>query len=671
MLACAQCAEIAMEDIGRLFENEYEPKKAMDLLHGTRSARKVSCFCRDCGEFVDEKAHKEREEFTEHMLVSTVDTEGSLKRLVLPRKENLLCSSHQDKELDFYCETCEEMICSLCTLDEHRSPEHKYDLLRNSFERHKDDITTTVKERVCAVDEALEQVDVRLCELRDQFESVNASIERQMKKLQYLLDRRKARLIQQSCRLFHIKRRKLEAQKNKMAKVKMELFYFLSSVDESLNTESQIEMMRTTNAVMNRMRHETHTFNASISPPCEPANIKFIHAVTDFAEVCQHFGKVYLHASPGKCHTTGKGLIEAECDERATAVLHVVDPKGEPCFIPIQSLACELESEITGQKEDCSIVKTADKGMYEIGYLPASRGRHQLHIKVEGDHIKGSPFPVPMYLQLHKLATRTPMRTISGLKRPWGVAINHDGNIVVAETCNVSVFSPLGKTLLAFRLTNPGSEGARGVAIDKDNNILIVDWDKGCVQKYTSCGEFVTESVKSAKSWPEMDCPIGIAVNPRNDKVYVANTSGHRIQILNPDLTFSGYFGSKGDEDGQFVHPWDVACDSVGNVYVADSDNHRIQVFTAEGKYLRQFGGKGEGSGELKKPSGIAIGGEGLVYVTERNNHRVTVFTSEGEFQTSFGSEKSGHGYLKCPRGIAVDKDGVVCVSDDKGMHLI
>ena len=79
----------------------------------------------------------------------------------------------------------------------------------------------------------------------------------------------------------------------------------------------------------------------------------------------------------------------------------------------------------------------------------------------------------------------------------------------------------------------------------------------------------------------------------------------------------SSFLGSIYSGDGQFNFPWDVAFDNTGNVYVADTSGHRIQVFTAEGKFLRKFGKKGSGDGELDFPSSVSIDCDDIVYVTE------------------------------------------------------
>ena len=100
----------------------------------------------------------------------------------------------------------------------------------------------------------------------------------------------------------------------------------------------------------------------------------------------------------------------------------------------------------------------------------------------------------------------------------------------------------------------------------------------------------------------EFDRPVSVTIHPLN-KVYVADNWNHRIQILNPELTFSSSFGSEGSGDGQLHNPLNMTFDCTRCVYVADSSNYRIQVFTAEGEYVRQFGKKGSGNGELNYPT--------------------------------------------------------------------
>ena len=144
---------------------------------------------------------------------------------------------------------------------------------------------------------------------------------------------------------------------------------------------------------------------------------------------------------PSKCHVTGKGAEVAAVGEKSTVTLHVVNSAGIQLVgeSSIKSLECELVSESTGTRASCSVERR--ESQYEISYQPTIKGRHQFHVKVEGQHVRGSPFSVAVKSPVEKLGT--PILTIDYLNRPCGVAINKMGEVVVTdcgEHC-VSVFS--------------------------------------------------------------------------------------------------------------------------------------------------------------------------------------------------------------------------------------
>ena len=662
--------------IHHLFEIQDALKKVKDpqkvqCEKCTKSTRPATDFCRDCGKFICEKCtemHSEWEEFSKHEVVSMEQIQSNVKQLVPPKKVTLYCSQHEGMKLDLYCETCGELICLHCTVKKHK--DHQYDLVGDTFEKHKAEITTSlepVEEQLSVVSKALEQFDLQSQELDKLEVAMEANIGQQIRHLQELLEARKAELVGQMKQLIQTKKKNLAAQKDEVETVHTQLVSCLSFVRESLRTGSQGEVIKMKKAVVKQIKDMTDNFKPDMLPPCEPANVKFI-ASPELTQACQQFGEVYLQElSPEKCYATGKGLQEvAEPGERATAVLHVVDSKEKACTTPVETLTCELVSEITDEKIDCSVKKT-EASQYEISYQATSRGRHQLHIKVEGEHIKGSPFPVTVIKKLG-----TPIKTISGVKKPWGVAINQRRKVIVAESGGhcVTIFNPTGEKLRSFGSKGSGHgqfKDPRGVAVDDDGNILVADTGNNRIQKLTIDGKFITAVGKVGR---EPLFPLSVAFHPKSKKLYVADTSNQRIQILNSDLTFSSSFGSEGSDNGQFQYPWDVAFDSTGNVYVADTSNDRIQVFTAEGRFLRKFGGRGSGNGELNWPASICIDSGNVVYVTEDDNHRVSVFTCEGKFLTSFGTEGSGSGQFTRPCGIALDKNGVVYVSDCSNNHL-
>ena len=216
----------------------------------------------------------------------------------------------------------------------------------------------------------------------------------------------------------------------------------------------------------------------------------------------QNYGAVRALGSPdpSMCRATGKGLEVATIGERSSAVLQAVNLKGQPLKKPIRSSVCELVSDITGSRTRGSVERRG-QSQYEISYQPTIKGRHQLHIKVEGQHIRESPFTITVTSSVEKLST--PILTIGKLKAPWGVAINQRGEVVVTEWSGgcVSVFSSNGKELRSFggELRYPA-----GVCV---GNILVVDSGNNRIKKLSADGQFLTAVGTSGSSRLQFSSP--------------------------------------------------------------------------------------------------------------------------------------------------------------------
>ena len=149
--------------------------------------------------------------------------------------------------------------------------------------------------------------------------------------------------------------------------------------------------------------------------------------------------------------------------------------------------------------------------------------------------------------------------------------------------------------------------------MDADNNLWLTGTSDGIVQKYSHDGSkllfqigkrgVVDSSDGTAKgkalnsSHAGFYKPAGIAIDPKNGDIYVADgeTPGgnHRIAVF--------------DRTGQFLRQWDlhrteaetgdafvpvlhcVAMDNNGLVYVCDRRGHRIQVFDKMGNFQKNI----------------------------------------------------------------------------------
>ena len=575
------------------------------------------------------------------------------------------CFDHEDKERELYCETCSNLICLKCAIKGGKHINHDYLPLDEAFEKYKGEITPSLEpleRKLEAVKKALTQLDKYCTDISDQQAAVEANIHDNIGRLHDVLEVRRTELIGQLHEMIQGKLKNLAVQRDEIETIQAQLSSCLEFTRESLKMSNQEEVLMMKTNIVNQVNELTTPFPPDVLEPNTEADMKFL-ASPDVTDMCQTYGEIFSPKSPdpSKCQATGKGLETAMVGERSIVVTQIINFDGQPCDELIKSLQCELSSEMTGARLSGSVEKM-EQGQYRISYQPTIKGRHQLHIKVEDRHIRGSPFDVMVKLPLEKLGT--PIRTIR-VQRPRGMVVNQKREVVVTEEgkCMVSVFSPDGERLQSF-----GSPGYQpwGITTDGDGNILMADRGNHRIQKFTASGQFLSEVGCKGNGPLQFNSPIEIAFNTVNKKVYVVDEWNHRVQVLNSDLTFFSKFGKSGSGKRQFKEPGDIACDSTGNVYVADYGNDRIQVFTAEGRFLRAFGKHGCGKGELTCPFGITIDTNDVVYVSEgHSNHRVSVFTSEGLFLTSFGGDGTEPGKFQFPSGLAVDNSGFVYVCDN------
>ena len=653
-----------------------------DTLAKVKEPQKIECekckkstatgFCRDCGKFICDKCtemHQTWEEYSTHQIVTIQNVQADAASFIPPKKKVLYCQKHKEKLLEIYCETCKELICSNCTIRLHQG--HQYDVASDTFTKHKQEITDQlkpIKRHLATVNTALHSFDDRSKEIQDQRETHQADIHKRINQLQQTLEQRKTELIGQLDQLTQHKLKSLAAQRDQVDLLHTQLSSCLEYVEGSLKTGTQEEILGMKGSLLQQINQITGDFNPGILAPKEEANIVLV-GDSDLNHACEKFAEVVVQEKsvcPEKCYCTGDGIKSAEIGKLATFIVHAIDESDKEYRQPVKGLSNELVSCKANTKVECQVRRVGDS-KYELQYQPVTRGQHQLHIRINGKSIKGSPYTVVAMPSLQSLGK--PVRTIGNIQSPWGIAINSKGQIVVAERNGhcISVFTPEGHKVRSF-----GSHGSaqgqfsvpRGVAVDRDDNIIVVDCWNHRVQKFTSEGKCLATVGTRGSSALQFSCPTGVGINSMNDKVYILEHGNHRIQILNMDLTYSSSFGVSGAGDGQFTNPYDIAFDSINNLYIVDHGNHRIQVFTPDGKFLRTFGTNGSGNGQLNYPYSIAIDGNDTVYVADGNNYRISIFTTQGQFLRSIGSKGTADGQLQSPQGVAIDKDGFILVSD-------
>ena len=205
------------------------------------------------------------------------------------------------------------------------------------------------------------------------------------------------------------------------------------------------------------------------------------------------------------------------------------------------------------------------------------------------------------------------------LRKPGHLAVDNLGNIYVAdvtahhiaETADPKIyifapcihkFSPVGELLDTYFVDTvdvyPKVVLPANLIIDEDGKTAFAIQPKG------------------------YDRALRVALNAQNE-LYVLDAERGRVHKFGADGEKMTVFGRYGAGDGEFdTDAADIAIDTRGNVLIADTGNHRIVRFDADGKVLGSFGRKGRGDGEFMKPMALAILPTGEILVKDTSQFR-------------------------------------------------
>lgn len=582
------------------------------------------------------------------------------------------CPKHPGKEAEFYCETCQHLMCSYCLGTAHK--QHQYDLVSNAFAVHKEVILETLnplENQISTLESAVESVEERRAVVDEQDTAVTTEIHSIFTQLRKALQTRETELLKEAKQISKLKFDELRAQQDEFELQLHPMKRCRDFVWESLNSCTPGKVLGMKDDLVDRITNHIIT---SLKPeslsPAKEADMKLAYyGLPELVKNFEQFGEVYTSVvCPQRCHAFGKGIKIATRGRRVSLSVEALDEEGEACLKKVDSLNCRVVARDSSSQVRGNVTR-GDGNVYHISYEPETTGEHQLHILINDCPILNSPFAVTVLPDF-----TTPANIIGDLKGPCAVAIEEGGNImVVAEedggSC-VSIISKNGEKKILVRSASASTQFA-GIA-NIEGNVLITDHGNHCIQQCSSTGRLLRTVGREGSGPLRFRNPTGISIHPLTHKAYIVDSANHRIQILNSDLTLFACFGEEGCGNGEFESPYDTAIDREGNVYVADCNNHRIQVFTTNGDYLRQFGRRGEGEGELNQPVSISINQQqNVVYVGEQGNNRVSIFSTRGDYVTSFGGERSGPVQFNGLNGLVVDNKGTVYVSDQGNNRIL
>ena len=314
----------------------------------------------------------------------------------------------------------------------------------------------------------------------------------------------------------------------------------------------------------------------------------------------------------------GKGLNETFAGGETQFILTTKTADGRQCYNKRDRVTVEIRDE---RGRECGTevrINDNKNGQYKISYSLKEQGRYSINIKVNGEHVRDSPYDLLVKPFQFKpiLSFGKKGSSVGMFNHPWGVAVSDTDEIAVTDQFNHRV------------------------------------------QIFDSGGNYLRSFGRSGSNQGEFRYPLGICFyNNRN--IFVADSGNHRSQIFSWEGRYMGMFGGEGSLDSQLSYPWGLSLDANRNIIVADSGNKLIKIFSTDGKFVRKIGGPGSFSHPVH-----CVQCDEYLIVSDRDEHCIKVFSTEGKYQYKFGQQGGGDGEFNYPRCIAVTKSKHLMVCD-------
>ena len=621
----------------------------------------VEVLCLDCGAFLCHHCfdnHKYSKEYRNHSTMPLNEVESKKEGLTIkPKTDNVRCEKHE-LELNFYCETCDQLVCHYCIVKDHFK--HDHDTVKKMAAKHRkelDEIMKPVEKMIEGLSVIHKKTSNAKGNIRIHYSGVEKEIDRYYAELLKQLQKQRDELkkdLQETCTQ---KEKEVALQLEQMEHTQAQL-ESLKELNGAMKKGSDQETLLMKKQLVDDVKRISDSYNKLDTQPVQSATMEFI-PVEEYKKSIPQFGRL-SHGDDDSCNF--KALDVPQWVFMGATVrfkLVTEDESNQLCLKGGNKMIVQSSRGDIIPVE----VKNNEDGSYSASFVANQIGEVKLSVTIKGWQIKGSPFNIKVRGKYTIIDKPSKVVNEGGrMGKPWGIAFGSNGIWAVADSSNrcVWIFDSHYKLVKRFgtKGTDTGEFGRPlGIAFDTNNKLYVTDAHNDRVQKFDIQGAYLLQFGTRGSDDGQLKRPMGI--NVHGDKVYVVESGGDCISVFHCDGQFSHRFGS-----GHLRDPHYIAVGTSDQLLVANCGKHCISMFSLDGKYIRKFGTHGNDWGQLSYPSGIAIDIYGFILVTEYSTNRVSVFDKHGVFIHNFGSYGSSPGQFSSPRGIAISPAGDIYICD-------
>ena len=610
------------------------------------SSGNAEAFCRQCARFICQECvnlHKRIATFKSHEVASLDDLKhGRAQPIPVKEPPTKKCLDHEEP-LTIYCYDCDGLICLGCTAKDHR--EHNFEFTKKAAPDEKGKLLVEIKplkDLQVKLTNAVEHVQMTKLEVETQKDSTVDIIKTSFKELRDILDKREKELVEEAGSIVQEKVDKLSVQEETLSLASAEVQSVVDYTERCVRHCTNNEVMSMYAEMRKTIEHkiEEHSKSGRSLEPVEEADMGLeVRCAEALQQLCQTQANIIKTIVPAKCTVHLEETAEVGKILKGTLITRLSNSKQAKRNCKV---SCQMTSLYNGVITDC-IIDGNGSGRYSIQYTPAVRGRHDLFVLIDGQHVAGSPFPV--FVSIHPTQLGKPVKVLD-ISEPSGITQNSRGDLLATERSgSIIKFDVNGKR---EKLVTPNKR-KHCIAVDDEDNIYCIDGYSNEILTCDKNGRNVrVHQVKLENGTGRMALCI-----VKNNLLISEHGCSGAITVYDRELNYVRCIQHKG-----MGAVWGISADVRGNIYVIDRTNSCIRVFSASGVFLRSFG-----NNKLSTPCGVCVSGQ-YVYVCDVHKDCVSVFTTAGVYVTSFGQRGSKEGEFSSPFHLCIDKNCFLYVCD-------
>ena len=633
-----------------------------------RSKENHYCFqCCEfwCGECIT--FHNRMKANKDHYALALEDFQDHDFENILKRPTFCAIPGHEKKEIEFFCNICDVAICNACALTNHDG--HGKILLEQAANERKLRVKSAIEsQRKSAQTKRwkITKLDESLSEVEEQAARVKRNVQEFADSIITAIEAKKQEIFDDVERRTKASLQEIGKQKEKFEEQARRHESEIENTETLLKRSTSAQLMQP-NELMDKILKEENYRDDSDRDDDFFLEFYFVenHKLFDLVSVEQIGSLKERQARAQQSRADGKGISEAIVGLEAQLVVTTRNKKCQPCYDDNDCVTLEVRNR---QGENCvAEVQVQDNkdGTHKIKYFAKETGTCSASVKVNGEHIRGSPFEVQV-----KPRQFRPVLSFGEqiLKYPWGVAANEQDEIAVSDVGNhrIHLFKSDGTHIRSF-----GGKGAQHGQLNSPSgtvyhgdNIIVAEQVNHRVQVLSRQGEYLRHFGREGSLDHQLDSPTGLSIDS-DCNIIVPDKLNKLIKIFSTD----GQFLNKLGTEGSFTKPFH--CIQHDNyLIVSDNGDHSVKILDRKGNFLYKFGKQGNADGEYNEPFCLSVNKAGHLLVCDSENHRIQVLDLSGKFVAKFGSKGSGIGKFKAPISAAVLSDGKIVVSDNRNSRI-